>query len=595
MSIKAVKKFHGVIKRAVTLLQHRLSHRQFFILSSVVVGLCSGLAAILLKYLVHQIGLRFTPLSARDHEIFLFALLPLAGITFCVLFTRQFLVGEPPKGSAEIRYAIAKKSSIIPLSQTYSHLVTSMLTIGFGGSLGLESPMVSTGSAIGSNYSRTYGLNYKEKTILLAAGAAAGIAAAFNSPIAGVLFAVEVLLTDVAVSAFIPLIIAAASSALLSKMILEEGVALSFTLQQPFDYANVPFYIALGILAGFVALYHAKVTSRIDKTFSKFKNPWVKLAVGGLLLACLLILFPPLFGEGYDTIKFLSNLQPQELIQTTILHPWIENDWQILVFLFVVMMVKVLAASLTLAAGGNGGSFAPSMFIGAYLGFVFSRLVNLSGLAHIPESNFTLVAMAGILGGVFYAPLSAIFLIAEITGGYGLIIPLMIVSAISISVVKYFEPISPETKKLSEKVKHAIEDHDTYLLSKLNLNELIEQTFLPVQPGMSLKELTQVIAKSARNTFPVVDHQSQLLGLIHLDNIRNLIFNNELLTTTFVRDIMSPASVVVSPSDSLHDVLKKFDEIYAWNLPVVIDNKYVGFVSKATILSRYRAELLSTV
>lgn len=592
---RSLKQLHNIIKRGVTLLQHRLTSRQFFILSAILVGLSSGLAAIALKYFVHLIEHQLTPISSGEQQMYFFSLLPFAGISICVLFTHHFLRGDLPKGSADIRYAIAKKSSIIPFSQTYSHVVTSMFTVGFGGSVGLESPMVSTGSAIGSNYARSYRLNYKERTILLAAGAAAGISAAFNSPIAGVLFAAEVLLTDVTVSAFIPLIIAAASGALLSKMILKEGVALSFTLQQPFDYTNVPFYIALGVLAGFVSLYYAKVAAGITRAFSRFKNPWARLGIGGALLAVLLVLFPPLFGEGYNTIKLLSALEPQKLYETSLLRPLISADWRILAFLFVVMLVKVVAASLTLAAGGNGGAFGPSLFVGAYLGFVFSRIVNLSGLAHIPESNFSLVAMAGILGGVFYAPLSAIFLIAEITGGYGLMIPLMLVSAISISVVKYFEPVSPETKKLSEKLRHAIDDHDKYLLSKLNLSELIETNFRTVKPEMSLKELTQVVANSTRNTFPVVDADNHLVGLIHLDNIRNVIFNSELQQTVFVRDIMTSATAAVSPDDSLHDVLKKFDETHTWNLPVVENNQYLGFVSKATILSRYRTELLSTV
>jgi CIC family chloride channel protein len=477
----------------------------------------------------------------------------------------------------------------------YAHIITSALTVGFGGSTGLESPIVSTGSAIGANFGKTYRLTYKERTILLACGAAAGIAAVFNAPIAGVLFAIEVLLADVSVSAFIPLIIAAASGALLSNIILSEGVVLSFSVQYAFNYQNVPFYIVLGILAGLLSLYYAQVFNYLEHRFSKVNKIWTRVLIAGLIMCALLIFFPPLYGEGYETIKILSNLRPESLIQTSLLRDFIQNEWGLLVFLMVIGLLKAFAAGITIGAGGNGGNFGPSLFMGAYLGFSFSRLINLTGIAKIPETNFTLVGMAGILSGILHAPLTAIFLIVEITGGYGLMIPLMIVASLSIIVTHFFQPLSMEAQKLKSKLKLSVEDRDQYLLSKLDLSDLIENNFLSVKPEEKLSDLVQTISHSHRNTFPVLNEDGSLAGLIHLDNVRETIFQHELYDKVLVKELMTPPSATISPNDSLHSVLKKFDETNQWNLPIIEKGRYIGFLSKASILTRYRNELLKSV
>ncbi len=586
-----VKRIHNIIKRLILYVHDKLSPRHFFILSSIIVGLTSGLAAIFLKYFVHSIETLVTYYSHNYEEFFLFTLFPIIGIGLTVFYIHRFLHGNFKKGSAEIVYAITKKSSVLPSSQMYTNLITSALTVGFGGSTGLESPMVSTGAAIGSNYGRVYGLSYKEKTILLACGAAAGISAAFNSPIAGVLFAVEVLLTDVSASAFIPLIIAAASGALLSKIILSEGVILSFALQQPFNYHNVPFYIALGILTGFMALYYTRTFEWIDAKIKSIRNIWVRVISGGLMLSVLLLIFPPLFGEGYETIKTLSDLHPAELAQNSLIQRFISSDYTLLIFLGCLAFLKCVAAALTIGSGGNGGSFGPSLFMGAYLGFVFARIINMLGLSYIPETNFTLVAMAGMLSGVFYAPLTAIFLIAEITGGYELMIPLMLVSAISLTVVNYFEPLSMEAKKLSEKLKSPVEDRDKTLLNRLDLTELIETNFSTIHPEATLQELVKVISNSKRNIFPVLSNE-ELKGLVFLDNVRNIIFKHDQYDKVFVQDLMTTPQAVIHANENLHNILKKFDETNQWNLPVVENNKYLGFVSKSSILTKYREELM---
>jgi len=590
-----VSTLHSIINKPVLYLQEKISPRQFFILSAVLVGLSSGLAAVVLKYFVHSIELFVTYSSTRYEEFLLYALFPLIGILLTVLYVRYLLKDDFKKGTSEIVYSIVKKSSQLPASQMYSHMITSALTVGFGGSTGLESPMVSTGSAIGSTYAQTYKLSYKDRTILLACGASAGIAAAFNSPIAGVLFAVEVLLTDVSATAFIPLIISAACGALLSKIILEEGVVLSFSLQQPFDYTNVPYYILLGVLAGVVSLYYARMFIWTESKIRSIGNIWFRVICGGGLLFILLILFPPLFGEGYESIKVLSTLHPQELITASLLRPYIDTDFMLLLFLGGMMCLKTFAAAITIGSGGNGGSFGPSLFVGAYLGFIFSRAINMMGFTQIPETNFTLVGMAGILSGVFYAPLTAIFLIAEITGGYGLMIPLMIVSAISMVVTHYVEPLNIEGKKLSKMLNLTVENRDKFLLSKMDLSTLIETNFSVIKPDESLKELIKVISSSSRNTFPVVNDKDELIGIIHMDNIRSIIFNPDKHSDAVVKGLMTKPAAVIKLNENLHSVLKKFDDTNQWNLPVVEDNKYVGFVSKSSVLAKYRSELLKSM
>jgi len=590
-----MKKILNLIHLPINYLREKLSQRQFFVLSAILVGLSSGLAAVILKYIVHSIEAFVTYYSNYYERFFLFAIFPIVGILLTVAYVCYALKNKFKKGSAEIVYTIAKKSSNIEPQQMYSHLVTSALTVGFGGSTGLESPMVSTGAAIGSNYAQTYSLSYKDRTILLACGASAGIAAAFNSPIAGVLFAVEVLLADISATAFIPLIISAACGALLSKIILKQGVVLTFSLQQPFNYHNMPHYVLLGILAGFISLYYARAFTWIEGKMKGIANRWIRVVTGGLLLFALLILFPPLFGEGYETIKVLASLRPSELTNASLLRNFIHSDGEILVFLGALMFLKTLAAGITIGSGGNGGSFGPSLFVGAYMGYIFSRIVNLIGFAHIPEVNFTLVGMAGILSGVFYAPLTAIFLIAEITGGYGLMIPLMIVSALSITVAHYFEPLSMEGKKLSSMLDISVENRDKFLLSKLDLGSLIETNFSALKPNDNLQSLIKVISTSNRNTFPVVDEKNELQGIIHMDHVRSIIFSPEKHEKTVMKDLMTKPAAVIMTTENLHSVLKKFDDTNQWNLPVVDNKQYLGFVSKSNVLTKYRSELLKSV
>ena len=580
-----------ILEYPLLLLKSRVSDKNFLIVSSILVGLTSGILAVILKYAVHLMEY-VASLPKKSNEFFLVALLPFTGILFAIFFTRFFLNGNLKKGSANIVYAIVKKSSLINFRECYGHLVTSAFTVGLGGSLGLESPMVSTGSAIGSNYGKSYQLSYKQRTVLLGCGAAAGIAAAFNSPVAGVLFVIEVLLTDITASAFIPLIISAACGALVSKIILSEGVTIAFQLQQPFNYYNVPYYVLLGIICGLVSVLYRKIFHSIEVRFERMKNIWVKAIVGGLILFILILVFPPLFGEGYEGVKLLEGKNPARMLDGSIIESFANSEGAILMFVGLLIIFKAIAAAVTLGSGGNGGSFAPSLVIGSYLGFLFSRLINLTGITNLPVSNFTLVSMAGILSGIFYAPLTAIFLIAEITGGYGLIIPLMIVSSLSLVTVLFFEPVSLEAKKLSTMLNSTIETRDKLLLSRLELKELVEKNFAVVNVSAMLKDLTRQIASSSRNIFPVTDQNNKLVGLVQLDKIRTIMFDQSKYETTTVQELMVKPPAVVELNENIYEVLAKFESTGEWNLPVVENERYMGFLSKSTILTRYRKELM---
>ncbi|MCX6149097.1 MAG: chloride channel protein [Ignavibacteriales bacterium] len=550
------------------------------------------MAAILLKTLVYYIHNFLTSDFGFSFQQYLLFILPLVGILLTVGYIKIFLKDKFGKGSAHILYSIAKKSSFIEKQTMYSHIITSAITVGFGGSAGLEAPIVVTGSAIGANYGRVNLLSYKERTLLLACGAASGIAAVFNAPVAGVMFALEVLLTEVSISAFIPLIISSAVGALCSKIILQENILLHFTLQQPFNYFNVPFYIGLGLLTGFVSIYYTRIFSGIEGLFKPTeKRNIIKACVGGLVLGLLILIFPPLFGEGYESIKVLANGIPEQMFRNSLFDKFSNNEWFVLFFILVVGLVKVVAASLTISSGGNGGNFAPSLFVGGFIGFFYSKFINLTFLTRLPVSNFTIVAMAGILCGVMHAPLTGIFLIAEITGGYELMIPLMIVSSITFILVKHFEPYSLDKKELAKKGELLTTDKDKNILTLLQLSEIIEKNFTVVSSDCSIHELINIISHSKRNIFPVTDKNDHLIGIISLDDIRELMFELDNFEDVFAIELMNKAKYVVQVNESMDSVMKKFDESGNWNLPVVDKNKYVGFISKSSVFTKYREKL----
>ena len=584
------------IEKGINWIHVKTNEKQFLIFSSILVGVSAGIAAVILKLFVFGIRHYLVDGFFLKYDFkYLYLILPIIGIGLTILIVKYFLKNQLNRGNTAILFSIAKRSSFLPFHQMYSHVITSALTVGFGGSAGLESPIVSTGSAIGSNFARTYKLTYKERTLLLAAGTAGGIAGAFNAPIAGVLFALEVILVDISISAFIPLLIAAASGALLSKIILNETSLLFFKLKQPFDYNNVPLYIILGILAGVISLYYVNFFDKVESKFQEIKSDFTKWIIGGIALAFLFALFPSLFGEGYESIKALSEFRTSDLFKDSLLSNVVNNKWILLVFITMTLLLKTVAAAITLGSGGNGGNFAPSLFVGAYLGFAFSFFLTLIGFTDIPVSNFTIVAMAGILSGVFHAPLTAIFLIAEITGGYELIIPLMIVSSISYIIVKRFHPQSLDVRRLKAKGTIVSDNKDTSILSKINTKEIIETDFATIHFKATLRDIVETIKHSKRNIFPVVKKNNKLLGIIYLDTIREEMFNSELYDIVTAKEVMRKSSVVIDTKEDIFVIMKKFEESGQWNLPVVENEIYIGFLSKSSILDKYRHELLETL
>lgn len=573
-------------------IQHKLSPKQFLIFSAILIGLTAGFGAVILKLFVHFL-LQHIEILSQHKQIYI-AMFPIVGISLCVFYIHYLNGNKLGKGIANILHAIAKKSSILPKDQTYSHIITSALTVGFGGSSGLESPIVTTGASIGSNFGRIYKLSYKERTLLLACGAAAGIAGAFNTPIAGVLFALEVLVVEANITAFIPILIAAASGALCSKIILQEEILLNFTLREPFDYKNVPFYLVLGLVCGICSYYYSRTFLATEKYFKRFENNKpLKVLVGGVGLFVLIWLVPPLFGEGYNNIKLLANFNAVDVFKNSGLS-FIRFTKPILYLsLLCVILLKPVATGFTVGSGGNGGNFAPSLFMGAFVGFLFSSLITDLGIP-LPVSNFTLVAMAGILSGVFHAPLTGIFIIAEVTGGYELIIPLMIVSALSYAVSIYFMPMSIDMQKLVEKEKIITTNMDSYLLSNIDLSEFVESDFSEVRHDATLRGLVEFIAVSKRNIFPVLDANSGLKGLITVDDIREVMFKQELYDKITVKELMRRPAYTITEKDDIRSAMKLFDESHLWNIPVVMDGVYKGFISKSTILEKYREVLIKS-
>ncbi len=567
-----------------------LSNKQFLVLGAIIVGVWTGLTAIVLKVAVHYVQLVLRNLAVDYSWIYIVS--PAVGIILTLLFIKYALNGRLVRGTSHVILAIARKSSFLPRRETYSHVVTSALTVGFGGSAGLESPIVQTGSAIGSVFSSFFNMSYSDRTLLLACGAAAGIATAFNAPIAGVLFAIEVLLIDVSASAFIPLLIAGATGALCSKIILSEGILLSFRQITDFNYHNIPYYIVLGIICGLYSVFYIRMSGKIETIFQRIASAFMRLAVGVVLLGLLVLSLPALFGEGYSSIIALASDQPALLFKGSVFATAFQSSPFILAFAILATgLMKVFAVSFTLNAGGNGGNFAPSLLAGACLGYSVSIISNLSGFTHLPTTNFCLVAMAGVLTGIFHSPLTAIFLIAEITGGYDLMIPLMIVSALSTGVSKFLSPHSLDEIKLFKQGGSFKPGKDNNILSQLSLENFIEKDFTSIRLGTTLRQLTNEIGHSSRNTFPVLDEHANLKGIVLLEDIRLIMFNTELYDSVIVDSLMHSPSVLINTGDDMHRVMEKFDTSGAWNIPVVNNGKYVGFISKSRVFSNYRERL----
>jgi CIC family chloride channel protein len=589
-----LKKALHKIEQTIAWSRSKLGDKQFIFLSAVLVGISAAFAVIVLKAFAHWVFTFATYVSRILKLGFFNSILPIIGILLTVFVIKKFLSGTIQKGTSQILYAVAKKASIIPRKQMYAQIITSSLTVGMGGSAGLESPIVITGAAFGSNFAQKYRLSYKDRTLLIGCGVAAGIAAAFNAPIAGVLFAIEVLLVDVSISAFTPIMIAAATGALVSVIVLDESILLSFKQQEDFNYHNIPFYAFLGVFTGLISIYYSRNFQRVEHFFSRLKlGPYKKALFGSTLLAILIYVFPTLFGEGYESIRILSESDPGQLLEDTLFSGFRNNSWVLLLFVGCTMMLKAFASGLTIGSGGNGGNFAPSLFLGSYVGFFFSKLINLIGLAKLPISNFTLVGMAGILSGLFHAPLTAIFLIAEITGGYNLMIPLMIVSSISFAISKRFEKHSMDVKNLAKKGHAFTSNKDANVLSTLDTNSIIQTDYLTVSPNENLYKLVDLISNSTQVVFAVVNLENELVGVVYFNDIKEIIFNTYRVKHTQIKEIMTAPKQIITPEDSMEAVMNKFEQTKMAFLPVLKNDKYYGFISKSLALEAYRTKLKS--
>jgi len=579
------------------LLKSLLSERHFIYLSCIIVAISTAFAVIVLKNFAHYVFVGANIVNGWLKLPYINSILPVVGILLTVLVIKKVLDNKLEKGSSRILVAVAKKGGIMPRKQMYAQIITSSLTVGLGGSAGLESPITITGAAFGSNFARKYKLHRKDRILLLACGVAAGIAAAFNAPIAGVLFAIEVILTDVTISAFIPIMISAATGALVSTIVLNEEVLLSFKQKQEFDYHNLAYYVLLGILAGFVSLYHAKTFQRVEAHFHNLRlKGYRKALYGAIPLALLIFLIPTLFGEGYETIKVLSSDNARELLDNTLLENFRDNGWVVLLFVGGTMLLKAYATGLTLASGGNGGNFAPSLFVGSYLGFFVAKFFTLIGFSKdLPIGNFTIVGMAGILSGLFHAPLTAIFLIGEITGGYNLMVPLMIVSSISFAVSKQFETHSMDVKALADKGQVFTANKDRNILGGIDVMEVICADIPTLLPTDKPDDVVALLAGTNHSHFAVVDDRKRLLGIVDFNNVRSTVFSAFKVKYTKMEELMTQPPEVVSVEDSVEMIMDKFDLAHTSYLPILKDDRFYGFIYKEKVLEAYREKLKEMV
>lgn len=554
---------------------------------SIVIGLFSGLAAVLLKNTVFFTHDLITNGFVFDNSNYLYLAFPFIGISLTVIFGTYILRDNIGHGVSRILYAISRKHGRIEPHNTYSSMIGSTLTVAFGGSVGLEAPIVLTGSSFGSYLGRLFKLDHKTVMILIGAGATGAIAGIFKAPVAAVIFSLEVLMIGLTMGSLIPLLIAAATGASVAYFLMGSEVLFSFDLTEGFYIKHIPYYIGLGLLTGFVSLYFTSITLFIEGKLKKIKLKSVKVIIGGVSLGVLIFILPSLYGEGYEFLELLINNKVDGLVNED-LFSLSSSTLHLLIFLGLILIFKVVAMAITMGSGGVGGIFAPSLFMGGVFGFFYARLINLLPIDSVPEKNMALVGMAGVMAGVMHAPLTGIFLIAEITGGYELFTPLIITATISYLTIMYFEPYSIYTKNLAARGELFTHHKDKSVLQMMTVESHLETNFKTIDKESTLGELVKVIATSERNIIPVIDDDNNFYGLVFVNDIRNIIFNQDLYDKTIVSNLMYMPDPVVSPNESMEEVAQKFQETGHYNLPVIKDGKYLGFVSRASIFSTYR-------
>ncbi len=571
--------------------EKNIKEKNFVLVLAFFVGIFCGLAATILKFLIHSISGALTSHVNPEVGNILYIFLPAIGVVISAIYVRYIVRDNISHGVTRVLHSISQNKSRLKRHNIYSSVLASSVTIGFGGSVGAEGPIVYTGAAIGSNLGQAFRMSPRILMILVGCGAAAGIAGIFKAPIAGMLFTIEVLMLDLTAVSVMPLLIASITSTTIAYVYTGYEFEFFFAQTEDFYTSRIPYVIILGIFCGLTSLYFIRSMNMMENFFGKFKHRWARTGIGCLILAGLVFLFPPLYGEGYGSITGLLAGDTSSIVDGSLFYDDRNQFWFLALFIGLIIITKTFATSATNGAGGVGGTFAPSLYVGCMAGFLFAFIVNHFGWVELSTKNFALIGMAGVMAGVMHAPLMAIFLTAELTGGYDLFLPLLIVSTISYGTIKVFEPYSIYSMRLAKRGELITHHKDQAVLTLLKIDNVIETDFLPVYPEMTLKDMVDIIAKSKRNLFPVLNEKRELVGIVLLDEIRNIMFRPELYRRMLVKKFMSMPPAKIELNESMDSVMKTFDTTGAWNLPVVDNGKYVGFVSKSKIFNSYRRVL----
>ncbi len=569
-----------------------LSERGFLTILSILTGILSGLAAVIIKNTVWMTQGLVHSIVTTDVENYIYFALPVIGIFLAILVIKYVVRSEVRHGIPNVLYSISKRKGRIRPHNLYSSVLTSSLTVGFGGSVGLEGPTVATGTAWGSWLATTFRLNYKHTILMLACACAGAMAAIFKAPIAAIVFAVEVIMIDLTVFSLVPLLLASATAVVTSYFFLGQDVLYPFQVEQAFVLKDLPFYILLGIVAGFVSVYFTRTYLLFEGLFEKLKSNRIRLLVGGVSLGVVIFFFPSLYGEGYESINECLSGNLEYLFDNSMFYNFRDEMWVAMILLAAVILLKIVASSLTFGAGGVGGIFAPTLFMGVNTGMLFAILINRLGIREINSNNFALIGMAGLIAGVLHAPLTGIFLIADISGGYELFVPLMVTATFSYLIVRAFNPNSVYHIQLARRKELLTHDKDANVLQMMEVSKMIETDFETLSPDATLRDLTEAISRNHRNIFPVVDEDGNMKGMIKMDDVREMIFQHELYDTVKIKDYMYMPEYGIDPNDSMETVAAKFESSGRYNLAVIENGKYIGFVSRARVFTSYRKQII---
>ena len=584
-----------LLDRLISWRERHISERYFLLILSLLIGVTMALVAALLKFIIHVVE-SFILQNIEDHH-YLYLLFPALGILLSLLFVRYIVRDDISHGVTKVLSSISQRKSRIKPHNTWSSIIASALTISFGGSVGAESPIVLTGAAVGSNFGRLFRLEQRNLMLLIGCGVAGALGGVFKAPITGLVFVIEVLLLDLTMASVLPLLVSSVSAAAVAYVLSGKEILFQFIQTDPYHIERIPLMILLGVVCGLMSLYFSKTMFRFESELKRIKDIRLRYLISAAILSLLIFVFPPLYGEGYDSVNILLDGQYTQLLDGSIFEAFSNSYWVVFAFFLLTVLFKVFASVSTNSGGGCGGLFAPTLFMGGLTGFIFSYLVNyFSSLnVFISPKNYILLGMAGLMAGVMHAPLTGVFLIAELSGGYNLFLPLMLVSLTSFATIRIFMPHSIYSLRLAEQGKLLTHQKDTAVLTLMNLESVLERDFEVVAPDMTLGEMVSVISVSHRNSFPVVDERGVLVGIVELDNVRNIMFRPELYERYKVRKIMVTPEVKVSSATPMTEVMRLFDETKAWKMPVVDEEgRYLGFISKSAIFNSYREVLNCT-